>query len=394
MAECDRRYFDKAEPMDRQGGRIVLAYAVGLVFGLIVMFDKVGPWLAAGLEEGWPGLARCAVWGEKAHDAVGLGPLLRDFDCSLAGYFDPVYKNTYRCSEAMLAQALGASPDRAGEEGAFSRDVAGPGRTEPGLAPADPSAQRERSQTVGGLEPVAPPALTVRSPGNVLVVGDSLAIALTGPLERACKDYEGLTVVSQGKVASGLQNPQHYDWDQSLRQLLAEYSPVLVVVMMGANDAKYLTLDSEAAEPTAQDDRKARIYKIRLNKFLRQLAARNIPACWVGLPVMGDPELSDKSRALNSLVRGACQDQPNVRYLDTWPLLADPAGNYAHYLVNEKGQRVRVREGDKIHFSSAGGEVIVRRLFTGSGLIQGLKHKDGKNVAEDGPRLTPRSPSL
>ncbi|GAB6036390.1 hypothetical protein JCM15519_09490 [Fundidesulfovibrio butyratiphilus] len=375
--------------MDRQGGRVVLAYAVGLLFGLIVMFDKVGPWLASGIEEDWPRVSRWVASGERLHDAVGLGRVLRDFDCSLSGIFDPAYKNTYRCSEAMLAEALGAAPEPVSEDVVASREEVSPPPEEAEAVPDEPAA----SPDARASESPEPAALVVRGPGNVLVVGDSLAIALAGPLERACKGYEGLTVVAQGKVASGLQNPRYYDWEASLRQLLADSSPVLVVVMMGANDAKYLTLDPEAPEPTALDDRRAGIYKRRLDTFLRLLSAKAVPACWVGLPVMGDPELSDKSRALNALARQACLERPNVRYLDTWPLLADSEGRYVHYLVNPKGQRVRVREGDKIHFSAAGGEVIVRRLFTDSGLIRGLKHKDDRNVAEEGSRQ-PRSPAL
>ena len=354
--------------MDRPGRRIVLAYAVALCFGLVVMFDKVGPWLAAKAEEA-PACRAGLELGEQLHATLGLSALARSFDCAAASAFDSTYKNTYRCAQAATLEALGAGPE------ADPASVALP-EGKPALA-----------QPLSGDAPVqaAVSPLVLRSPGKVLVVGDSLAITLAISLERACKGYEGMALVAQGKVASGLQNPQYYNWEQSLRQLLAEHAPVLVVVMMGANDAKYLTLDPDADGPAAMADKRAAVYQARLAKFLRVLAERNIPSCWVGLPIMGDPELAAKSQALNTLARQACQELPNLRYLDTWPLLADQQGNYAHYLVNEKGAKVRVREGDKIHFSSAGGDIIARQLFSASGLIEGLKQKEGKSLADGTP---------
>lgn len=96
---------------------------------------------------------------------------------------------------------------------------------------------------------------------------------------------------------------------------------------------------------------------------------------------MGDPELAAKCQALNAVVRQACEATGRTRYLDTWNLLAGPDGGYAHYLLNEKGMRIRVREGDKIHFSAAGGDIIVKAFLREAGPLFEQTVKNAKDVA-------------
>ena len=110
--------------------------------------------------------------------------------------------------------------------------------------------------------------LVLTEPCQVMVVGDSLAITLALSMERAFKGHDGLALVAKGKIASGLQNPQYYNWEQAMGQFLREFSPQAVVVMMGANDAKYLSLDPEASTPTAARDRRLAAYEARARRFL------------------------------------------------------------------------------------------------------------------------------
>jgi hypothetical protein len=216
----------------------------------------------------------------------------------------------------------------------------------------------------------------------VLVVGDSLAVSLAVSLEKAFREYDGLTMIPKGKIASGLQNPQYYNWEQALARFVDEYDPQLVVVMMGANDAKYLALDPQSPEPAALPDKRRSAYENRLKKFLSVMDERGVRSYWVGLPVMGDPDLANKSQALNAIVRQACQVSAHARFLDTWKMLAGPEGAYSQHITDPTGHVVRVREGDKIHFSTAGGDIIVKAFLKEMGENIQLPPKAARQVAE------------
>jgi len=339
------------------GRRTILTYALALAVAVLLQFDRLDTWLAARFPEGPPqSLALLMNAVEEVHSASGLAGLALAMDCSTAPMFDGTYKKTYRCQDGTLADS---TPPLPREETALDAQASPDIASEAKIAP----------------EKLAPPA-------NVLVVGDSLAITLAVSLDKAFKEFEGLTMIPKGKIASGLQNPQYFNWEQALRQFIKEYDPKLVVVMMGANDAKYLSLDPEQPEPAALADKRRAIYETRLEKFLAVMDERGVRSYWIGLPVMGDPELSGKSRALNSLLRTACQGSAHGRFLDTWPLLCDQQGNYSQHILDTAGHRVRVREGDKIHFSTAGGDIIVKAFLKDAGEIIELRPKGSTDVAE------------
>jgi len=337
------------------GVRIVSVYALALFLAVFLLFDRMDSWLSSRFEDGLPGpLAALADAGEALHRESGLTRLGLALDCSTDGLFAGTYKKSYRCHEAALAETAAPAPR---ENAAITPDSA-------------PSASQ--AKTVAKLAP----------PLDVLVVGDSLAVTLAVSMEKVFKEYEGLTMIPKGKIASGLFNPHYYNWDQALRQFLDEYRPQLVVVMMGANDAKYLALDPESPEPAALEDRRKAVYEARLARFISIMDEKGVPSYWIGLPVMGDPDLSAKGKALNALVSKAVQDSAHCRFVDTWDLLAGPGGCYTHHLVTDSGRKIRVREGDKIHFSTAGGDILVRALLKDVEEIVDLRPSDRKQVAQ------------
>jgi hypothetical protein len=397
-----------------KGGRIVSIYALALAAGIFLQFDRMEAWLASAFPDGAPAAVAALVKaGEAVHSGTGLTALGLSLDCSAAGLFEGSYKKTYRCQDVLLAGARpsdsgfpgeahaqapvpgtrdGASAAgngaSAGEGDAATPSVFVPSVPAPGdvLTPSIPAGAGAPARPPAGERPQAAPKLAVKlaPPLNVLVVGDSLAIALAVSLEKALKEFEGLSLTARGKIASGLFNPQYYNWEQALSQFIDENGAKLVVVMMGANDAKYLSLDPASPEPVALADKRRFVYEARLKKFLAVMDQKGVSSYWIGLPVMGDPDLAAKSRALNSMVREGCDGSSRARFLDTWDLLCGPEGGYAQHLTTPAGHRVRVREGDKVHFSVAGGDIIVKALLRDAEQTVELRPRGSKEVAEAG----------
>jgi len=341
-----------------KGGRIVFIYALALAVAVFAQMDRVESWLASRFDDQVPAaLAQAESGARLANHALGVDACMLALDCATSGLFEGTYKKTYRCGDTVLAESRPGSP-RAAREG-------------------EPSGSSVQDST---REAASAPKLV--PPLDVLVVGDSLAVTLAVSMDKVFKEYDGLTMIPKGKIASGLFNPQYYDWEKALRQFLREYKPQVVVVMMGANDAKYLTLDPDSPEPAALADRRRSIYMARLEKFLAAMDEAGVKGYWIGLPVMGDQDLSGKGRALNALAREACQGSAGTTYVDIWDLLAGPDGAYTQHLLSPSGRRIRVREGDKLHFSTAGGEIIVRALLKQASTAVELKPREHQQVAQ------------
>ncbi len=340
-----------------KGARIFLTYALALAVAVALLFDRMESWVSSRFTDAVPEALNAALGaGEALHAALGLTRAGLALDCSTSGLFEGTYKKTYRCQDAALVDA--------GPQSARAAETQAPAR--------QPEQEGEQHE---GAPKLAPPL-------NVLVVGDSLAVTLAVSMDRVFKEYDGLNMIPKGKIASGLCNPQYYNWEAALRQFLREYEPQVVVVMMGANDAKYLTLDPESSEPAALADRRRAVYEARLAKFLAAMDEKGVKSYWIGLPVMGDQDLAGRSRALNAIVSQACKASTGGRYVDTWELLAGPGGAYAQHILDASGRRVRVREGDKVHFSTAGGDILVRAFLKDAGEAIELRPREHRQVAQ------------
>lgn len=373
-----------------KGGRIVLIYTVALAVGLFIQFDKLEPWLCAKFDNGpSPEWAIVCADVHRVRSGLGLNWAARTLDVAAAAAFSGTYKNNFPPAPAMLADTSLPGEAYAAQMVKEVAESSAAERAEGESGAAGTRAAAVQPDAANSSKSLTAPLLRLDTPCNVLLVGDSLALALAVPMGKALKDIDGLTMISKGKIASGLQNPHVFKWEEALRQFLNEFDPKLVVVMMGANDAKYLTLDPQEPVPTALPDRRLSTYQARLDKFLLALDERGVTSYWIGMPIMGDQELAAKCQALNTVIRQSCEATSSTHYLDTWSLLAGPDGGYAHYLANEKGARVRVREGDKIHFSAAGGDIIVKAFLKEAGPLFGQNGKHAKDVAVNAHAVEP-----
>ncbi|KAF5029681.1 hypothetical protein DSECCO2_646060 [anaerobic digester metagenome] len=353
-------------------------YVIALAVAAMVNIEKVSVWVDDHLADGpAPGLARQVRLARNLWRESGLGPASRSLDCALAPYFDETYKNALACRDEPNTEAEILAlknrldpnqpvlkPDIPVDTGDLLAALAPP---KPPLAAED--APPPPAQPQAASAPVADqtgPSLgqaKLTGPRKLLVVGDSLAIGLSLSLRRSMAEFENVQLIEEGKVSSGLANPKYYDWGKALRVFLDKYKPDVVVIMMGANDAKYINVNEKPRPPGSTNKTWPEVFSMRVEDFLEALQQRGIRNYWIGLPIMGDPSYAKQAEVMNDIVKTECGRFATSRFLDTWSLLTDAQGNYSTFLPNDKGVKIKVRANDKVHFTVAGGDILAQSFL-------------------------------
>ena len=197
---------------------------------------------------------------------------------------------------------------------------------------------------------------------SLLLVGDSLSIALGEHLERHFSRYSNcVTFQRQGKVSSGLARPEFFDWNQNLAELVERFRPDIVIVMIGTNDNKPLRKgNSSLAFGTMAWSRE---YTARLQRLYDICRKENSESrvFWIGAPIMGDPALSRDVKNINRVIESWCRDEPGCEYVSTWSTLADTDGQYTQSLRDrETGELVAARSKDGVHLAPYGAFLLAR----------------------------------
>jgi hypothetical protein len=364
-------------------------YCLALAVTMLANIEKVSVWTDDHFADGWASpVTRHVRQVRNFCRETGLTGYTRKLDCLLAPYFDETYKNSLACrDEPTTEKAEESLRDRLDPNQPILKGDA-PVDTVSLLAalspPRPPLSQPE--DDAGGTE--SAPSLTRQdptsqslvagkglSPRKILVVGDSLAIGLSLSLRRSVVDLADVELIEEGKVSSGLANPKYYDWEKALRVFVDKYAPDLVVIMMGANDAKYINLNEKPRPAGSTNKTWPEVFSMRVENFLSALQAKNIRNYWIGLPIMGDAPYARQAQVMNDIVKEECGKFSSSRYLDTWNLLTDDQGNYATFLPNEKGVKIKVRANDKVHFTVAGGDILAQFLLGAVGKDVELRPK-------------------
>jgi hypothetical protein len=195
---------------------------------------------------------------------------------------------------------------------------------------------------------------TATDPLRVLVVGDSLGIDLGDVLVNDLDQTGVVQATLDGQVSTGLTRPDYYNWPAELATDLARYTPQVVVVMMGANDAQDFPGPPDVPFGTSAWDG---IYRSRVLAFMDEATAQGARVLWVGMPPMQAPGLSAAMQRIDGLFQQAAAKNPNVDYVSSWTVLGTPSGQFTPYLV-ENGQEVNVREPDGTHITPGGAQVL------------------------------------
>lgn len=357
-------------------------YCLALAVTMLANIEKVSVWVDERLADGPAAVvARQVRHVRNLWREAGVAGYSRAADCSLAPYFDETYKNSLACRDEPESDAAAEAlrnrldpnqpllkPDMSVDADSLLASLSPPrpstgaegGAAEPASPASPPLATREQPTSADGSSLAV---AKLPAPRKLLVVGDSLAIGLSLSLRRSVAELDNVELIEEGKVSSGLANPKYYDWAKALRVFLDKYKPDVVVIMMGANDAKYINVN-EKPRPTGSGNKTwPEVFSMRVEDFLATLADKNIPNYWIGLPIMGDPPYAKQAMVMNEIVMAECAKFKNSHYLETWNLLADDGGSYSTFLPNDKGVKIKVRANDKVHFTVAGGDILAQTFL-------------------------------
>lgn len=267
---------------------------------------------------------------------------------------------------ATFEEALGRGDDGLTDSVTIRSSTPVGGGSEPAVAVSTPPAA-----AVGSATPWAGPgaaALPARvrdasseDPLRVLLVGDSSMTAVGGALTRQLAATGAATAQLDARPATGLSRPDFFDWPSRLAQLTAENPPELTIAMFGANDAQSFEHDGQVHDFGSESW--TAIYRARVATAMDLLVEGGRPVVWIGQPVMRSASFDGRVRIIDEIVRAGAALRPSVRYVDARALLAGPDGGYAEYHTASDGTRSRIRDGDGIHLTTAGADLLAEAVL-------------------------------
>jgi uncharacterized protein len=193
---------------------------------------------------------------------------------------------------------------------------------------------------------------------DLLVTGDSEAQFVGEVLtDMLPSDLFDVSVVARN--ATGLTNPEFFNWEINARQEIAARDPDAVVMVIGGNDGFNVLVDGQLYGPETPQWQLE--YARRTAVVMRELAQDGKrPVYWVPPPTARDPELNRIFSSQNKAVEQAARAVPGARYVDVYSTLNK--GRYSDTLKID-GRRVLARQSDGVHFSRDGAVAPARLIL-------------------------------
>jgi uncharacterized protein len=213
-------------------------------------------------------------------------------------------------------------------------------------------ANRRKRRAQGFAQP------TQQDEVNVLVTGDSQAQFVGEILtDLLPSDLFDVSVVARN--ATGLSNPEFFNWEINAQQEIAARNPDAVVMVMGGNDGFNMLHEGTLYGP---DDANWQLeYARRAAVVMRELGSNGKrPVYWVPPPTARDPKFNEIYATQNKAVEQAAAAVDGARYVDIYNTINQ--GRYSDELKID-GRRVLARQSDGVHFSREGAVVPARLIL-------------------------------
>ena len=178
----------------------------------------------------------------------------------------------------------------------------------------------------GGAPPAKPPAakpgkaaFTPKRKLRLWIAGDSLVITPGYAIARAAAATPVIEAVGgvEGRVATGLERPDVFNWFDEVRTKLKELEPRAVVLGFGANDDKaYMTgLPAGVSIDEFGSASWEREYRRRVGGLMDLVTRAGAHLVWVGLPITRSPEQTRRFDVINAAVVAEVRRRPAGRQL-------------------------------------------------------------------------------
>ena len=290
-----------------------------------------------------------------------------------------------------IERALGRDPDQApGGELALPAFALPPDEFEPrpthaaptgGPHPAEtsPPPAHEGSEGNGEApaeEPAGATALRTPTRSNklrVAVIGDSLSQGL-GPAIERWMNPSVVRVLSLGRQSTGLSREDYFNWQAGMRQIVEEFRPDLVFVMLGSNDAQ-AQISRDGTSIPVGSAQWVEGYRERAANLLREATRAGTHVVWVGIPIVEERQRWDFYRRVNDIYRDTASADPLGTYVDTWTPFEGRDGGYTAFVRNERGDLVEVRASDGVHFTPSGYTFLGRLAIRAADQAFGMPEK-------------------
>jgi uncharacterized protein len=199
---------------------------------------------------------------------------------------------------------------------------------------------------------------TPGDPIEVFVTGDSEAEFLGQRLTDQAKPGL-LEVETVAQNATGLTNPDFFNWEINAQQEMDARDPDAVVMAIGGNDGFNVEAGGQLYGPADPEWQ---------TEFARRVAVvattfsgdGERPVYWVPPPTARDADLNAIYATQNKAVEQAMAAVPGLRYVDVYSTLN--GGKYSDSLRID-GRKVLARQSDGVHFSREGAVAPARLLL-------------------------------
>ena len=255
-----------------------------------------------------------------------------------------------------FAGAVGFHLPRDGLDKAFGQESkTGKSRLEGGST-AILRANKRKQRRQGFFQP------TRQHEVNLFVTGDSEAQFVGEVLtDMLPSDLFDVSLVARN--ATGLTNPEFFNWEINARQEIAARHPDAVVMVIGGNDGFNVAVNGQLYGPDTPQWQLE--YARRTAVVMQELGSNGTrPVYWVPPPTARDTEFNKIFASQNKAVEQAARAVPGARYVDIYSTLNH--GRYSDVLKID-GRKVLARQADGIHFSRAGAVAPARLILRAMG---------------------------
>ena len=233
---------------------------------------------------------------------------------------------------------------------------------------AVPSPQTAPASGTSSPQPVKRTRFSPQHKLRLWIAGDSLVIVPGESLLRAAGGSPVLQAAGpvDGRIATGLERPDVFNWFTHLRHVMRDDKPGAVVVMFGGNDDHDFMTGLPKGVGIGPFDSPTWVaeYRRRVGGLMDTITRGGAYLVWIGLPITRDPAQTRRFDTINAIVQSEAAKRPGrVSYLDTYFNFAGDNGGYAQYLTTDTGKLVKMRADDGVHFERAAGDLIAREVL-------------------------------